>query len=283
MNRKVFFRRMMKSKLFLIGLFGIIFVAAICYASPYFIAHDPLDIDLPLRLEAPDWSLSSSGHFFGTDSLGRDVLSRLLIGGKTSLTIAISVVIITTIIGMVLGLIAGYFGGVADLILMRICDIMMAVPSLLLAICVIAILGGSVLNLIIVMSIGAWVVLARVVRSTALAIRGLEYVRAAKVLGMSDYRIIFTEVLPNVVGPIIITATQAFGGMVLSEAALSYLGLGVPPPSPSWGSMISDGRAYIASSPWVVLVPGLALMLTVLAVNFLGDGLNDILNPKNLD
>ena len=143
MNRKVFFRRMMKSKLFLIGLFGIIFVAAICYASPYFIAHDPLDIDLPLRLEAPDWSLSSSGHFFGTDSLGRDVLSRLLIGGKTSLTIAISVVIITTIIGMVLGLIAGYFGGVADLILMRICDIMMAVPSLLLAICVIAILGGT--------------------------------------------------------------------------------------------------------------------------------------------
>ena len=283
MNRKAFFRRMWKSKLFLIGLFSILAITVICFALPYFIKHDPLAIDLSSRLMSPDWSFNSSKHYFGTDALGRDVLVRLLVGGKTSLIIASTVVFITTIIGLVLGLIAGYFGGIPDLVLMRICDIMMAVPALLLAICVIAVLGGSVVNLIIVMSIASWVILARVVRSTALSIRGSEYIRAAKVLGLSDYKIIFTEVLPNVVGPIIITATQAFGGMVLGEASLSYLGLGVPPPSPSWGSMISDGRAYIGSAPWVVLVPGIALMLTVLAVNFVGDGLNDILNPKNID
>jgi ABC-type dipeptide/oligopeptide/nickel transport system permease subunit len=284
MNIKVFFRRMRKSRLFNIGFFSILAIGVICFALPYFIKHDPLGVDLTLRLKAPNWSLNGvSGYFFGTDMLGRDVLSRLLVGGRLSLTIATSVVIITTIVGLVFGLIAGYYGGIPDLILMRICDILMAVPGLLLALCVVAILGGNVFNLVVILSLTAWVILARVVRSTVLSIRGLEYIRAAKVLGMPDYKVIFSEVLPNVVGPVIITATQAFGGMILAEAAMSYLGLGVPPPNPSWGSMISDGRAYIASSPWVVLVPGIALMLTVLAVNFLGDGLNDILNPKNLD
>jgi ABC-type dipeptide/oligopeptide/nickel transport system permease subunit len=275
---------MRKSKLFMIGFFCILVIAVMCFASPYFIKHDPLAVDLSIRLKSPNWSFNSvSGHFFGTDMLGRDVLSRLLVGGRLSLTIASSVVIITTIVGLFFGLFAGYYGGILDLILMRLCDILMAVPGLLLAICVVAILGGNVFNLVVILSLTAWVILARVVRSTVLAIRGSEYIRAAKVLGMPDYKIIFAEVLPNVVGPVIITATQAFGGMILAEAAMSYLGLGVPPPNPSWGSMISDGRAYIASSPWVVLIPGIALMLTVLAVNFVGDGLNDILNPKNIE
>jgi ABC-type dipeptide/oligopeptide/nickel transport system permease subunit len=281
MSRKEFFRRLRKSKLFLIGFFSILVIVIVCFAAPALVKKDPLAVDLAARLIPPDWKFGS--HFFGTDALGRDVLTRLLIGGKLSLTIAFSVVIITTLVGLAFGLIVGYFGGISDLLLMRLCDIMMAIPGLLLAICVVAVLGGSILNLVVVLSITGWIVLARVVRSTVLSIRGSEYIKAARVLGVPDYKIIFNEVLPNVISPVIITATQAFGGMILAEASMSFLGLGVPAPQPSWGAMISDGREYIANSPWVVLIPGIALMLTVLAVNFMGDGLNDILNPKNMD
>ena len=281
MNKKEFYRRVRKSNLFLIGFYTLIVIIIICFLAPILVNKDPLAVDLAARLTPPDWT--TNGHFFGTDALGRDVLARLLFGGKLSLTIAFSVVIITTFVGLAFGLIVGYFGGALDLIVMRLCDIMMAIPGLLLAICVVAVLGGSILNLVVVLSIAGWIVLARVVRSTVLSIRGSEYIKAARVLGLPNHRIIFGEVLPNVISPVIITATQAFGGMILAEASMSFLGLGVPAPQPSWGAMISDGREYIANSPWVVLVPGIALMLTVLAVNFMGDGLNDILNPKNMD
>jgi len=280
MNIKDLFRRMRKSKLFMIGMFSIIFIVIICFASPLFVKFDPLKVNLAMRLTPPEFS---NGHIFGTDAVGRDVFSRLLEGGKTSIIIAFVVVLVTTIFGLIVGLFAGYYSGIADVILMRISDIMAALPSLLLAICVVAVLGGSVTNLIIVLSVTSWVVVARVVRSATLSIRNTEYICATKVMGMPDIKIIFSEVLPNVFSPVIITATQAFGGMILTEAAMSYLGLGIPAPNPSWGNMISDGREYIAKAPWVVIVPGIALMLTVLAVNFLGDGLNDILNPKNKD
>jgi ABC-type dipeptide/oligopeptide/nickel transport system permease subunit len=233
---------------------------------------------------APEWfSKGFSGHVFGCDALGRDVLARLLMGGRISLLISLSVVIITTVIGLILGLISGYYGGIVDMILMRICDIMMSIPALLLAVCVVAVMGGSVPNLIVVLSLTGWIMMNRVVRSTSLSIRNTEFVKAARVLGMRDIRILFTEVLPNVVSPIIITGTQAFGGVILAEASMSFLGLGVPLPTPSWGTMISDGREYIAAAPWVVIVPGILLMLTVLSINFIGDGLNDIFNPKNED
>lgn len=280
MNLKVLLRRMRKSKLFMIGISSISVIAVICFASPLFIKFEPLAVDLSMRLNAPQWV---SGHVFGTDALGRDVLSRLLTGGRTSLVIAVVVVVVTTIFGLIMGLIAGYFSGVADVILMRISDIMSALPGLLLAICVVAVLGGSIANLIIVLSITSWVMVARVVRSTTLSIRTTEFISATKVMGMPNLKIIFSEVLPNVISPVIITATQHFGGIILTEAAMSYLGLGIPTPNPSWGNMISEGREYIAKAPWVVIVPGISLMLTVLAVNFLGDGLNDILNPKNTD
>lgn len=284
MNRKELLRRMRKSKFFIIGLMGILLIALVCVVLPAIVPYGIKDSDLALRLTAPDWfSKGLSGHILGTDALGRDVLARLLVGGRTSLLISFTVVLLTTAFGMVLGLVSGYYGGIWDLVLMRVCDIMMSLPTLLLAICVVAVMGGSVTNLIVVLSITGWIMVARVVRSTALTIRGHEYISAARVIGMPDRQIILKEVLTNVISPIIITATQAFGGMILTEAGMSFLGLGVPPPAPSWGSMISDGREYIATSPWVVLVPGVALMLTVLAVNFLGDGLNDILNPKNKD
>ena len=284
MNRKDFTRRMRKSKLFLIGLAGILVIAAVCFLSPLFVRFDPLKAELSNRLAAPEGIFGGlSRHIFGCDPMGRDVLTRLLLGGRTSLLIAFSVVLITTILGLIIGLLAGYYGGIADLILMRICDIMMALPTLLLAICVVAVMGSSITNLVVVLSITGWIMVARVVRSTVMSIRDWEYVKAARVLGIPNSKIILKEVLPNVISPVIITATQAFGGMILTEASMSYLGLGVPAPSPSWGAMISDGREYIATAPWVVIVPGIALMLTVLAFNFLGDGLNDILNPKNKD
>ena len=261
-------------------MFGILLISVICFSSPHFLKYDPLKVNLGMRLQPPN---IESGHVFGTDAVGRDVLSRLLIGGMTSISIAAAVVAITTLVGLALGLIAGYYSGIPDVILMRITDIMSALPGLLLAICVVAVLGGSITNLIIVLSLTGWVVVARVTRSATLSIRNTEYVSAARVMGMPDIKILFSEVLPNVISPIIISATQAFGGMILTEAAMSYLGLGIPTPNPSWGNMISDGREYIAKAPWVVIVPGIALMLTVLSVNFLGDGLNDVLNPKNKD
>lgn len=282
MNKKDLLRRMQKSKFLLIGLFGIFGIAVVCFLSPLFLQYDPMVANLRLRLAAPEWfSKGLSGHIFGCDALGRDVLARLLIGGRTSLLISLSVVIITTIFGLILGLVSGYYSGITDMILMRVCDIMMSIPTLLLAICVVAVMGSSVTNLIIVLSITGWIMVGRVVRSTALSIRNAEFIKAAKVLGMRNYKILISEVLPNVVSPVIITATQAFGGMILAEASMSFLGLGVPVPAPSWGAMISDGREYIGTAPWVVLVPGILLMLTVLVFNFLGDGLNDIFNPKN--
>jgi len=277
-------RRMRKSKFFMIGLFGILIIVAFCFLLPLFIHFDPLQINLRLRLAVPKgFSEGLSGHIFGCDALGRDILSRLLIGGRTSLAISLSIVFITTVFGLTLGLVSGYYGGIIEMILMRICDTIMSIPALLLAICVVAVLGASIHNLIITLSITGWIMMARVVRSTALSIRNAEYIRAAKVLGMPDFKIIFKEVLPNVVSPMITTATQAFGSMLLTEASMSFLGLGVPLPAPSWGAMISDGREYISTAPWVVIVPGVLLMLTVLAFNFLGDGMTDIFNPKNVD
>jgi ABC-type dipeptide/oligopeptide/nickel transport system permease subunit len=275
---------MRKSKFFLIGLFCIAGIVALCFLSPLFLQHDPMAANLRSRLTAPEWfSKGLSGHVFGCDALGRDVLARLFIGGRTSLLISLSVVIITTFFGLVLGLVSGYYGSITEMILMRICDVMVSIPSLLLAICVVAVMGSSIPNLIIVLSITGWIMMARVVRSTALAIRDSEYIKAARVLGMPNYKIIFKEVFPNVLSPVITTATQAFGSMLLTEASMSFLGLGVPIPAPSWGAMISDGREYIGTAPWVVIVPGVLLMLTVLAFNFMGDGMTDIFNPKNVD
>jgi ABC-type dipeptide/oligopeptide/nickel transport system permease subunit len=283
-SKKDLLRRMRKSKFFMIGQFGILIIVSFCFLSPLFIQFDPLQSNLRMRLAVPEFfSNGIKGHIFGCDALGRDILSRLLIGGRTSVMISLSIVLITTFFGLTLGLISGYYGGVIEMVLMRICDTIMSIPSLLLAICVIAVLGASVPNLIFTLSITGWIMMARVVRSTALSIRNAEYVKAARVLGMPDYRIIFKEVLINVLSPVITTATQAFGSMLLTEASMSFLGLGVPLPAPSWGGMISDGREYISTAPWVVIVPGVLLMLTVLSFNFLGDGMTDIFNPRNVD
>jgi peptide/nickel transport system permease protein len=275
---------MRRSKLFVVGALTFLAAVLICAFLPLALPHDPLGADIGNRLQPPTWfSEGLTGHVLGTDALGRDILTRMAVGGRISLLVATSVVVLTTVVGLVLGLVSGYVGGIVDVVVMRLTDLALAIPTLLLGIAIVAVIGGGVLNLVVVLSLTGWMMMARVVRATVLAVRNHDFVNAARVAGLPTGRIIFQEILPNVVAPMIIAATQAFGGMILTEASMSFLGLGVPDPMPSWGGMIAAGREYIATSPFVVIVPGMALMVTVLAVNFIGDGLNDVLNPRIVD
>ena len=282
MSRRELFRRMRKSLFFMTGSILVILLIAMAILAPAIAPYDPLKINLSKRHNTPDFfSNGWGGHPLGNDALGRDVLSRLLIGGRVSLQIALIVVTLTTVIGTALGLIAGFFGKAADTIIMRIGDIQLSIPQLVFAIAIMAVLGNSMFNLILVLVITGWVKFARLTRSQVMMIRNTEFVHASKALGSSNARIMFTQILPNALTPLIIVASQDFGRVILTEAALSFIGLGVPPPAPTWGGMISQGREYLATSPWVVLVPGVALMITVFAFNFLGNGVSDVLDPKN--
>ena len=282
MSRQELFRRMRKSNFFVIGAVLVAAIIVISLLSPWIAPHDPIKSDLLLRLKAPDGlSKGWSGYILGTDPLGQDILSRLMIGSRVSLQISFSVVIATAVIGTVLGIIAGFFGGIVDTVIMRISDIQVSIPPMILAIAVMAVLGNSTINLIMVLVFTRWVQYARVVRSNVMGIRNMEYIHASQVLGSSKARIMFTQILPNVVTQLIIVMSQEFGRTILTESSLSFLGLGVPAPAPSWGVMIADGREYLATAPWVVVAPGVALMIAVLAFNFLGDGVRDVLDPKN--
>lgn len=284
MDKRVLLRKMRKNRQFMLGLTVFVLIVLSCIVIPVFLKWDPLGVDLHSRLTPPDYfSKGGDGHILGTDPLGRDMLTRLLSGGRSSLFIAFAVVIPTVAIGIISGLCAGFFGGWVDRIIMRICNIMMALPSLLLAICIVAILGASFRNLIITMTITSWTMTCRMVRGSVLAIRNTEYVQASTVIGASRLRTMLKEIFPNVLTPVLITASQQFGGVTMNEASMSFLGCGIPVPTPSWGSMISDGRAYLASAPWVCIVPGIMLMLTVMSFNFIGNGLRDIFDPKNID
>ncbi len=284
MSRKELFRRMRKSQFFMIGFVLSLIIVLLALLAPYIIRFDPEKVNLAQKLIAPEWfSHGLSGHILGTDGVGEDIFSRLLIGSRASLLIAFAGVVIPLIIGSVLGLISGYYGGLVDDIIMRIGDVQMSLPAMMLAIVVMAVLGASTANLVIVVSLSGWVRFARITRASVLSIRDSEFVKASVVLGASDRHILFTQILPNCLTPLIISASQSLGQNVLLEAGLSYLGCGVPLPHPSWGSMISDGRTYITYAPWTVIVPGMALMVTVLAFNFLGDGIRDVLDPRNKD
>lgn len=282
MDTSVLVRKATRSKLLLTGAVGILLVIVLCALAPVIAPHPPEQGELKDRFLPPQWfSEGLQGHILGTDQLGRDVLSRVLVGGATSLTIAASVIIGAMLIGIVLGLIAGYFGGPIDTVTMRFVDIMMALPALIIALCFIAVLGPSIQNLVLVLVLTSWVLTARVVRGSALAVRGSDYVNAARVIGASHTRIIFRETLPNVIPPILIMASQQVGIIMMTEASLSFLGMGVPAPAPSWGGMIADGQTYIGVAPWVVVAPGMMLMITVLAFNLLGDGTRDVLDSRS--
>lgn len=284
MKKSELFRRMGKSKFFIIGMVVAMIVVIAAFTSPLFVVHDPIQSDLRKRLLVPEFfSNGLHGHILGTDALGQDIFTRLVIGCRISLLIAAAGVLIPAVIGTALGAIAGYFGGAADNVIMRICDIQLSIPTMVLAITVMAIFGNSVPNLLLVLAVVGWTSYTRVVRGSVMGIRNSEFIQASRVLGASNLRILVSQVLPCVLTPLIILMSQQVGFVILTEANLSFLGMGVPLPDPSLGSMIADGREYIATATWTVAVPGLALMIIVLAFNFLGDGIRDILDPKNKD
>ena len=282
MKSSTIIRRMSKSRLFMMGFFLLIIMFILCFSAPLWVQWDPGATNLAARNAAPDWfSDGLAGHPFGCDPLGRDVLTRLAMGGRISLSISAVVTVSAMLIGSLVGLSSAYFGGAVDRVLMRFTDILMAVPQLMLAICVVGVLGGSIFNLILTLIVTSWMMATRLIRSRVLGFKNQEFVSASRVLGANNRRIMWKELFPNVLTQIMISASATFGGTILQETALSYLGMGVPAPTPSWGNMISDGRNYLTSAPWVVLAPGVALMLTVMAFNFIGDGLRDVFDPKN--
>lgn len=268
----------------MIGFVLVVFLILLAIFGPMIVPHDPYTSVLRERLIAPEGlSKGLSGHILGTDAQGIDILSKLLYGSRVSLMICAVVGVSTAVIGTVLGVLAGFYGGKVDMVIMRISEIQSAIPTMIFAIAVIAVLGNSITNLVVVLIITRWIQYTRVVRSNVMSIRRQEFVSASRVLGGTDLHIMFTQILPNVLTALIIVMSQGFGAIILMESSLSFLGLGVPTPQPSWGRMISDGREYLSTSPWVVVVPGIALMIAVLAFNFLGDGVRDVLDPKNKD
>lgn len=244
--------------------------------APWMAPHDPDAIDLVHRLEGPE-----HGHWFGTDELGRDIFSRVLFGARLSLLVAVSVVACSLAIGVVVGGLAGYYGGGLDTVLnVFVMNAFLTLPGILLAIAFVAFLGPGIVNLILALAVGGWVGYARLVRAQVLAVRELEFVEAARALGASDVRIFARHILPNILQPIIVQSAIGMAGAVLAEATLSFLGLGVPPPTASWGSMLNDARSHLFDSPHMVVFPALAVMGCVLSFNFIGDALRDYLDPR---
>ena len=269
------FKRLIRNFAFTSGLILTVTLIVIALAAPLIAPADPFEQDTARRLEAP-----SREHPLGLDDLGRDVWSRIVWGSRVSLRVGFSVVILASLVGVTLGAISGYFGGIIDVLVMRLCDILLAFPGILLAIALVAVLGPSLNNVVLALATIGWVGYARLVRGQVLKVREMEYVTAAKALGARSPRVILRHVLPNVINPVIVMATLGLAGAILAEAALSFLGLGVQPPTPSWGAMLTAGRRYLGLANHLAIYPGIAIMLAVMGLNFLGDGLIDALDPK---
>lgn len=270
------FSRIVKSKTSLIGLCIIIILIITAIFAPLIATHSPTSYEsLTDRYQSP-----SSEHLLGTDELGRDIFSRIVFGSRISIQIGVIAVGISMIIGVLLGGIAGYFGKWIDQVIMRIIDIMMAFPSILLAIALVAVLGPNLRNAMIAVGIVGIPQFARIVRSAVLSVKETEYIEAARAIGAKHGRTLMQHVLPNCLAPIIVQATLSVGTAILDAAGLSFLGLGAQPPKPEWGAMLSDGRAALQNAPWVVAFPGMAIFLVVLGFNLFGDGLRDALDPR---
>ena len=266
-----------KNPLAAAGLALVVAFVLCALLAPWLAPRDPAFIELPARLAGP-----SAQHWLGTDELGRDILSRLLYGARISLAVGGSVVAASLFLGLLFGSLAGYYGGLLDRIFtVIVMNAFLAFPGFLLAIAFVAFLGPGLFNLILALSIGGWVGYARLVRAQVLAAREREFVEAARALGASDWRVLTRHILPNIIQPVIVQAAIGMAGAVLAEATMSFLGLGVPPPTASWGSMLNDGRAHLFDAPHLVLFPAAAVMLAVLSFNFIGDGLRDYLDPRS--
>lgn len=267
--------RFRRHRMGMAGLFIVLLVVAVAILAPVIAPYDPLKVSFEDSLKSP-----SLEHPFGTDLLGRDILSRIIYGSRVSLQVGIIAVAISVFIGLILGLVAGFFGSWVDVVIMRLVDITYAFPFLLFAIAIMTILGPGFINVFIAIGIINWAWFARVVRGSVLSTREQEYVMAAKALGASPIRIMFKHIMPNVVAPVIVGAALNSGYAILAEAALSFLGIGVQPPNPSWGLMLSDARSYISNAPWMTVYPGLAISITVLGFILFGNGLRDAIDPR---
>jgi len=260
-----------------IAILGLLIVLAIIFCgvfAPLLAPNDPLKVDLRKRLLSP-----SKNHLLGTDGFGRDIMSRIIWGSRISLQVGIVAVGISSLLGVLLGLISGYYSGAIDTLIMRVVDVMLSFPTILLALAIMAALGSSLTNVMIAVGVTLAPRFARLVRGSVLSVRELDYIQAARALGMSNARIIVLHVFPNVTASIIVLATLNVSYAILAEASLSFLGLGVRPPTPTWGGIISDGRAFLDIAPWISLFSGFAIMIAVLGFNLFGDGLRDALDP----
>jgi ABC-type dipeptide/oligopeptide/nickel transport system permease subunit len=249
-------------------------------AAPWVAPQDPLTVDIRHRLVPPAWMMGGTvAHLLGTDQVGRDLLSRMIYGGRVSLVIGTAAVLVSSTIGVLLGLAAGYFAGRVDWTIMTLVNVMLTFPFVLLALAVIAVLGPSLINMIIVLGVADWPLYARVIRAETLAIREREFVLAGRALGMSHARIVFRQILPNLVSVIVVIATLQVARVIILESFLSFLGLGIQPPTPAWGNMLGEGRVYMLNSWWIAAFPGLAIFVTTLAINLMGNALRDWLDP----
>jgi peptide/nickel transport system permease protein len=274
-------RRLVRRRTALFGMLVVLGVLLAAAFAPLVAPFDPLEQDIGQRLREPGWQDAQGRvHPLGTDHLGRDILSRIVFGSRIALVVGLAAVLISGVLGMLIGLLAGYFGGRVDDFLMRLADIQLAFPFILLAIAVIGVLGPSLRNIIIVIGVSSWVVYARVVRGEVLSIREREYVQAAIALGSQHWRVLRQHVLPNTLTPWLVVATLDMARVIVIESALSFLGLGVQPPTPTWGGMLADGRVYLSTAWWLATFPGLAILITVLGINLFGDGLRDTLDPR---
>ena len=266
----------MKQFEFIAGAVLIVLIGGAVLLSPWLFPGGGMTMDLAARLTPP---FTDAAHVLGTDTQGRDLLARVVVGGRVSFTVGILSALGAVVIGTVVGLYAGYYRGLLDVFLMRFADVQLALPFILLAITVIAIIGPGLDRIVILMIVAQWVQYARLVRGSVLSLREAEYVQAARAYGLSTTRIIFGHILPNAMGPLVILTTLNVANNILLESSLTFLGLGISPLVPSWGGMLAEGRNYIQTAPWITIFPGLAIMLTVLGLNLLGDWLRDRLDP----
>lgn len=278
-------RRLLKNKMAVVAFFWIVFIVLVALSADLWVPYllgSPTDIDTTLAAQNSKLPPSAL-HPFGTDNLGRDVMARVIYGARVSLSVGVIAVAISTTIGIVLGSLAAYFGGIWDTLIMRLTDVFMAFPYILFVIAMLAVLGPGFINVFIAIGLLGWTSIARVIRSAILQVKENDYISAAKALGASHLRIVVRHILPNSIASVVVYATMSIGSAILTESALSFLGLGIQPPTPSWGLMISEGQNFMVAAPWLMLCPGIAILTTVLAFTLLGDGLRDALDVKVTD
>lgn len=270
-----FLRVFLGRKVVLLGAIVILLLIITALFAPQFAPYDPIKQNLSIALQHP-----SNQHLLGTDALGRDILSRIVYGTRVSLAVGFAAVVVGGLLGMTLGMLAGYFGGIIDLLIMRFIDAMMAIPPLLLALVLGVSLGGGLYSVMIALGVSLLPTYARLMRGQVLAVKQADYIKASEVVGCSDFRIMLRHVFPNCLPPLIVLVTLNLGTAILSEASLSFLGLGIAPPDPAWGAMVYDGYTYLLTNPLISIAPGICILLVVLAFNIVGDGIRDALDPR---